>query len=234
VPRRRSASRLDDVIAASIRVFQAKGYRRAQMADVARELGLTAGALYGYVESKAALFDLVVRRGFVSEPSPPPALPVPTPDPGSTLAHLRERFARELALPRLDAALAARRAPADARAELAGIVRELFDLLARHRDGILVIDRSALDWPELASAYLFEARRSLIERLARFLERRMASGRLRRAPDAAAAARFVLESCAWWAMHRHGDPDPLVKDDALAQDCVVDAIVHAFAPPETP
>jgi AcrR family transcriptional regulator len=233
VPRRRPASRLDDVIAASIRVFQAKGYRRAQMADVARELGLSAGALYGYVESKEALFDLVVRRGFGPE-GPPPEIPVRTPEPGATLAHLRERFVRELTLPRLDLALAARRAPADPRAELAGVVRELYALLARHREGIRLVQRSALDWPELAATYFFEVRRSVVERLALFLERRMTSGRLRRPPDATAAARFVLESCAWWAMHRHGDPDPLVKDDALAEECVVDAIVHAFAPPETP
>ena len=72
--------RLDALVDAATGVFIAQGYRRAQMADVAAVLGLAKGTLYLYVESKEALFDLVVRYADAPRPIPPPRqLPVPTP-----------------------------------------------------------------------------------------------------------------------------------------------------------
>src|SRR6266511_285530 len=54
--------RLDDVVRAGATVFARRGYRRTQMADVAREMGVSPGNLYNYVEGKDALFYLVLRR----------------------------------------------------------------------------------------------------------------------------------------------------------------------------
>src|SRR5688572_16792721 len=104
--RKRPAGRLEHLLDCATRVFITRGYRRTQMADVAREMGVSAGALYGYVESKEALFHLLVDRAFTGGPADPPALPVRTPAPGETLARLRERLAMETALPRLAAASA--------------------------------------------------------------------------------------------------------------------------------
>src|SRR5215213_6391283 len=56
------ADRLEDVIHAGATVFARRGYRRTQMADVAREMGVSPGNLYNYVEGKDALFYLVLRR----------------------------------------------------------------------------------------------------------------------------------------------------------------------------
>src|SRR5437016_5671494 len=117
----RPADRLDQLVDCAAGVFRARGYRRTQMADVARAMGIAPGTLYLYVASKEALFDLVVQRAFLDQPpTPPPGLPLPTPGPGVTLQHVRERFAREARLPGLQAALARRRAP-DAPAELAAV-----------------------------------------------------------------------------------------------------------------
>jgi AcrR family transcriptional regulator len=119
VPRPRPADRFEGLRQAALRVFARKGLRRARMSDVAREAGLSAGALYTYFASKEALFDWLVAHG--ADPGPiatPARLPVPTPAPGVTEKRLRESIARALRLPALDAALARRRV-ADPRAELA-------------------------------------------------------------------------------------------------------------------
>jgi AcrR family transcriptional regulator len=110
MPRTRPAGRLDQLIECAVKVFTARGYRRTQMADVAREMGVSPGTLYNYVESKEALFHLVVDRAFLEErPEPPSALPIPTPPAGAMLQRLRERLEIGAALPRLDAALARHR-----------------------------------------------------------------------------------------------------------------------------
>ena len=55
-------ARLDHVVEAAARVFARKGFRRSQMADVAREAGVSPGNLYNYVESKEELFFLVLQH----------------------------------------------------------------------------------------------------------------------------------------------------------------------------
>ena len=213
---------------AALRVFAEKGYRRTQMADVAREMGVSPGTLYNYVTGKDALFHLVIDRAFAPGQSPPPpALPIAAPPPGATLARLRERLAADTALPSLDAALRRRRVT-DAGAELAAVIDELYERIERAWPGIVVLERSALEMPELAHAFYAEMRRGLLERLERYLTARMHAGQLRRALGPA-AARFVLESIAWFAMHRHRDPLPPKIDDAAARAAATDLIVNAFA-----
>jgi AcrR family transcriptional regulator len=226
--RHRSPDRLDQVIGAALRVFAEKGYRRAQMADVARAMGVSPGTLYNYVTSKEALFHLVIDRAFPTDGvSAPPTLPIPSPPPGATSARLRERLSADTALPALEGALRRARA-SDPRAELEAVVRELYGRVERTWLGIVVLERSALELPELAHIFYAEMRRGVLDRLERYLSARMRAGLLRPAPSAA-AARFVLEGIAWFAMHRHRDPLPSAVDDHAARETAVDLIVNALA-----
>src|SRR5437016_13607302 len=105
---RQPETRLSDLIEAAIEVFIAKGYRRTQMADVARAASVSQGTLYNYVESKEALFYLILDRGFSD--APPPArseLPIRTPPMDAIVRRLGERMASEFRLPTLDRAIAA-------------------------------------------------------------------------------------------------------------------------------
>jgi hypothetical protein len=43
-------------------------------------------------------------------------------------------------------------------------------------------------------------------------------------------ARFVVESVAWFAYHRHGDPDSAAIDDATAETTVIDMTLAALRP----
>lgn len=209
-------------------MFAERGYRRTQMADVAREMGVAPGTLYGYVAGKEALFHLVLDRAFATDRADaPPLLPVATPAPGATLARLRERLTADTALPALEAAMRRARV-ADARAELDGVVRELYARIEHAWPGIVVLERSALELPELARVFYAEMRRNLLDRLERYVGARMRTGHLRPVAPAA-AARFVLETIAWFAMHRHRDPFPSTIDDRAARETAVDLVVNALA-----
>jgi AcrR family transcriptional regulator len=137
------SDRFAALIRVATEVFLERGYRRTQMADVAEALGVAKGTLYLYVESKEALFEQVLLHadGPAAIPSPD-SLPVPSPEPGSTLSKVRERLLRDAHLPALTDALARRRV-SNVRGEIEAIFRELYRLLAAHRVAIKLLDRCA-------------------------------------------------------------------------------------------
>jgi AcrR family transcriptional regulator len=215
-------------MAAATQVFSTMGYRRAQMADVARALGVSAGTLYLYAESKEALFDLVVRHGLGAGVAPADlALPVPTPEPGATLAHLRAAIDQAAHWPLLDAALAGRAAK-DVESELTAILSELAGSMRRHRWGLIILARSALDWPELAAVFVGGLRRRVLDALESYLRRRIKTGKLRALPDPAVAAIFINETLAFWVLHRLGDPGYAAIPDDTAERVAIDMLVHAL------
>lgn len=225
--------RMQRLLDAATEVFIDRGYRHTQMADVAEALGVAKGTLYLYVESKEALFDLAVRAADAGEDFRPPAtLPVRTPRAGSTLRFVRERLLAGEELPALRRALGAKGASAG-RAELEAIVREIYAVLARNRRGIKLIDRSARDYPELAALWFQDTRESLTGLLVQYVTRGTKLGVLRPVADPTVAARFVQETIAFWAIHRHWDPHPQRVDEDVARDTVVQLVVDALAPRTT-
>src|SRR4029453_9268492 len=100
VARRIPDDRLEQLVEAAAGVFIEQGYTRTQMADVATALGVAKGTLYLYVESKEALFDLVVRYADAPRPfNATLALPVRTPKPGATVHYVRARLAQRQGAP---------------------------------------------------------------------------------------------------------------------------------------
>jgi AcrR family transcriptional regulator len=228
VARKRPPQRLDELARCAIEVFSERGYRRTQMADVARRLGVSPGTLYGYVESKEALFDLAVRRSF-QEPFGALALPVRAPAPGELVRHVRSAMEREIRRSSLEASLA-RPAPPDVGAELALLLGELYDGLGRNAAALRLLEASAPDRPDLAEVYFARGRAGLVEGLRRYLERRIREGRLRPVPDVAVAARLLLETVAWFAWHRLGDPVPQPMEDAVARETVIAVLARGLLP----
>jgi len=228
MPRKPAANRFNTLIETATRIFIQKGYRRTQMADVTNAMGLSSGAIYRYLESKEALFDLIVRAAASPELlTKEIELPIPTPQPGSTLSYVRQVVLRKGRFPVLEGALGQKKV-GDARVELESIVRELYRVMARDRQGIMLVERSALDWPELAFIWFGEMRARLIDQLASYLESRIVRRQLRPVPDAKAAARLIVETCAVFAIHRHEDPFPTPMDEVLAEETVVDALVNGY------
>lgn len=225
MPRRTPPGRLREVADSACRVFIKKGYRRALLADVGKELGLSHGVLYRYVENKEALFELALVYATNPEAVPSIAVPLPAPPKGRAL-DLVKAWARDRArFPILDSA---GDSAGDSASELAGIIDELYAFVEGNRRLLALIARSALDIPELSDFYYHELRAAYIGQLTGYLYRRTGAGQLRPVSDAGAAARFITESIAWFGWHRKGDPGPDMISDEQARQTVRELLLAAF------
>jgi AcrR family transcriptional regulator len=223
--RKMPPGRLQQLVDCAMRLFIEQGYARTQIADVAEAMGIAKGTIYLYVESKEALFDLVVRSAAGDSPALLPSqLPLPTPRPGATLQFVRKRLEDNPQLPALAAALN-RRTVADPSSELSGIVRELYRTLSGSRFAIKLMDRSVQFHPQLAALWFTQTRGALIQTLADYLERRIRRGQFRKVPDPFVAARVMMEVIVTWAVHRHWDPSPQPMEEQAVEDTVVQFIV---------
>jgi AcrR family transcriptional regulator len=222
------SGRLEHLIEVATETFIAEGYRRTQMAHVAEALGVAKGTLYGYVESKAALFDAAIRCADGREPLPATAdLPIKTPAPGSTVKRLEDRIAEEASGLRLVQVVAAK-VPRDVTSELRGVLVDLYRRANRNRFAIKLADRCASDHPDLAGVWFGRGRWAQHELLMRYLQTRIAVGQLRPVPSIPVAARTVLETVAFWAVHRHWDPSPQAIEEDTVEEAVVDLLVHSL------
>jgi AcrR family transcriptional regulator len=228
VPRKIPDSRFQDLIDAATGVFIAQGYRRTQMGDIAKAMGLAKGTVYLYVESKDALFDIVLRSADAPRPiALPPSLPVRTPARGRTLQWVKHRLAEQPASSTLRAALRRHGGAWDA-TELTGILGELYEAMARNRTGIKLVDRCAVEYPALAKLWFAQGRVAPLLQLTQYLERGIRAGRFRAVSNPTVAARLVIETLVFWAVHRHWDPSPQPFDPRVAQDTVVQMLVGAL------
>ena len=210
-------------------VFTAKGYRRALMTDVAERLELSHALLYRYVESKEALVELAFRYAMGEEVGLVDDGPLATPPKGHILGLIRSWFAVHGSFAMLGAALD--RGPGgDARAELVGIIDELYDFVEQNQLLLLLIESLADDYPELSGELVNDRKGSQNAQLADFLASRAVTGGLRPFADSEIAAHFLRESVAWFAQHRNRDPDARLIDDQRARSSVRELLLAAFVP----
>lgn len=226
--RERSPQRLQAILDAALRVFGQVGFARAQIAEIAREAGVSPGTVYNYVEGKEALMLLCAERAFTPEAPLPTEFPVPASSWDETLAALESGLQAFVRLPLLEKAMASEQPPDDVASELRGIVEQLYDMIAVTRRGATALERSARDIPELAQAYFGRMRRELLGRLSDYVDDRVSRGLIPPVPDSAAAARFIAETVTWFARHRHGDPDAADISDDTARDTAVVLVVRAL------
>lgn len=219
--------RFDHLVDAAAEVFIQRGYRLTQMADVAQAVGVAKGTIYGYVESKEALFALCLRfadrEGAVEKPE---LLPVPAPPPGELSAQIERQLANTAVPPLLSAALELESAE-DPRAELTGVIREVYDVMERNRHRIKMLDR-AVGHPEVAQIWQRAGRISSRNAIRRYIEKRIAAGQLRPIGNTQLAARMVIETCATWAVHIYWDRSPEDYDRIEARETAVDFMVRAL------
>ena len=226
---RKSPRPLTEIADAAVQVFTAKGFRPAGISDIAAALGLSHGALYTYVDSKQALLYLALARAVQPEIVTGLPVPVSAPPPEQVVAMLTTwaRAQNQEALPQVGMG-----GPGTSQAEreLGAIVDALYGFVERNRRAIQLIEQCAADLPELAQWFFVGQRRALLDRLTDYLRGRIAAGKLRPVPDAPAAARFINETIAWFAMHRHGDADSEMLDDDACRATVRHLILAAFLP----
>ncbi len=219
--------RFDDLVDGATEVFIARGYRLTQMSDVAEAVGVAKGTLYGYVESKEALFALCLRWADHRRPvERPETLPVPTPEPGALSAWMKQRLADEAMPPPLAAALERERAD-DPRAELEEVLRSYYRMNERYHRSIELIDR-AVDHPELGEVWQTAGREQARVAMARYIELRVRAGQFRDVSNIRLAARMIIETVATWAIHIHWDRAPEDFDPDEARENAIDFLVRGL------
>lgn len=198
------------------------------MADVAKAMKVAVGTVYLYVESKEALFDLVVRHGSAESADWLDALeiPVKTPARGSTVAFLKEVFDRT-EWPVLEAALK-RKNVDDAAAELEGILREQYGLIHRYRRGLLLLMRSALEFPGLAEVFVHGLRNKLLDYLSRYLAARTKAGHFRETHDLLATTAAMINAITWANLQRPHDPGLMALSDEAVEKSTIDLLVRGL------
>lgn len=217
---------LDEIAAVAGRVFTAKGFRAAGISEVSAGLGLSHGALYTYVQSKEALFYLALLRAVRPRSVHTLATPVTAPPPEEIVALVESWANASFPVP----AAASARQSQPIGEELAEIIDELYEFIRRNREVLALVERCARDLPDLAQLYFVRRRRALVEQLGTYLGERIRTGQLRPVPDVPAAARFIVETIAWFAWHRIGDPDSAMLTDQSCRQTVRHLLLAAFLP----
>lgn len=220
-------TRFADILDVAREAFiQNAGFRRTQMAEVARRAGVAPGTLYLYVTSKEALFEAAI---FASDdPDWPARQRVPyeaRPMPvliEEILARMNENIE---SLSTLRAGVASNRCAGFD--ELVAILGEYHDLVYRRRKVIKLIEACAADFPELAAMYWSNGRSRIASLLVQYLDIGMQSGAIRIVGDPLSSARHIIETFAFWALHRHWDPSPMNFDEETVR---TNAIAFAAAP----
>ena len=110
------------------------------------------------------------------------------------------------------------------------IVRELYARIHETRRAGAVIERAALDLPEIFQVYFLGVRRELFEKMATYVRTRQAADQFESSEDPA-VARFVVESVAFFASHRYQDPAMPPGDDDQVRETVVALVVRALLGP---
>lgn len=214
------AMRLEQIADAALASFSENGFRLTQVADIARRAEVSPGTIYLFADSKEQLFWLAFCRA-MGQPLEGVACATPP------TSEIRSRFAPDGASPSLARFL---RGKADSLPRFETVLSEYWSTIADARIAIQLVEKCARDWPEPAEAFYEELRPAALSDLREYLERGAKAGVCRPVPDVALAARFIVESISWFAMHRHGDMDGRHIDAATARSAALDALEHAYGP----
>lgn len=225
--RAKPAGKLAEIADAALTAFGRNGFRLTQMADIAKLCRVSAGALYGYVDSKEALLYVAVLSG-IGKLDPAMALPVRAASTADMLAALQQEIGRRSHWPFLKAALKREKAASVAE-EAEGIAGELYDLVARDRRLIRLLSICSRDVPEIADFHTHKVRGRYLNDLGAYLKKRNAGGQMKADVATPAAARALIEMVAWMAAHRHNEPIPMPATEAEVRGTVQALFAAALA-----
>lgn len=225
---KRQRRRLEDLIRTATTLFIRKGYRRTQIAEIARTMGVAPGTIYLYVSGKEGLFNLLIQYHFFGlDLDGELELPMPEPEPEQNLALLKEQLPALFKYPGFNQAKTTQN-PESVRDEFKVVINEVYNILFDYRYGLRLIERSALDWPELADFFYLDLRNRLLSELQSYIELRIDGGYFNPVVNTEAAARFILASVAYYSSNSEFDPYPDSYSDEEGRETVVELTANAF------
>jgi AcrR family transcriptional regulator len=205
-PRVTPENRIPDIIRAAAEVFSRKGYRLAQMEEIAKEAGVSKATLYYYFKNKIHLFYHLLEYGVPRDDSfVAPQEEAPSITEGDMLQILQDRLQKRTSLKSVNTLLRENEEAIDLADELGNILAEIWDLQESNRVQIIILEKSVTEFPELANIYDEYARRRVLHQLERYIESRIRVGAIRRLGSVPAVARMIMESMSWFGWKQVGD-----------------------------
>jgi AcrR family transcriptional regulator len=192
------ADRISEIIRAAAQIFARSGYQQAQMEEIASEAGVSKATLYLYFPGKLQLFHYVLEHGTPADGvSVRPGDVALARTEAELLPHLARELQRQSRLHNVDLCAAAPPEDVDIAAELEAILGEMWDLFDAHRVQIVILEKSAQEFPGLAAVYDRYARKRVFEQLESYLQLRMEQGAIRKLHSLGVVARLIMETMAW-------------------------------------
>jgi AcrR family transcriptional regulator len=214
----------EQVVQASAQVFIRNGYVRTQVQDIADELGVAKGTVYLYAESKESLLGAAIRYADGHDPLPERAdLPLRAEGISEVAEMVRSRLSVEIGTLVLH-----QTKPGSV--DLAALVVDLYQRLARHRIAIKLVDRCASEIPELARVWFGEGRGDQVDALEALLTEGHQRGDLAVPGPPAFIARTIVELVALWSVHCQFDSRTDGLDDSTIAPVLGEFIARAVRP----
>lgn len=210
------------IVDAAAMAFALAGYQRTQMVDIASRAGVALGTLYRYAESKEELFAAALARGVGQDPAALGEL--------GSIRDVEEFFASNLAWfgwvgEQVASALFVRGAPMP----FSGAMAAIYDSIVARRFALRILDRSAHDLPRLSEFYVRQIREPALEGITAYLAAMQRADRITPLANTEASARLILETCAWFAMHRLFSPGGARISDEDARQTTLAHLKAAFS-----
>lgn len=215
-------NRIKDIVRAAITVFRQKGFRQAQMGDIAKEAGVASGTLYTYFESKSHLFVYVMMNG-----APEDGKSMPSPEASSArleedlIEILRKNIKQRARFSSVDRFLKTEVENIVLAVEIATILEEWWNMMERNHVQIAIIEKSATEFQEIAEIYDKHARGYTIDQIEEYLSLRIRQGVIRKLNSIRGMARAMTESLSWFAWKQfEREPVPHYKKSDILPDMV--------------
>jgi len=169
------------------------------MEEIARMANVSKATLYYYFKSKVHLFYYVLVTGIPKDGAvPPPPESVAVHGEKDFLQLLQKRLKKDARFESIEKFTKTESSTYDLNGEIAEIIEELWDMCAKNRIQIIILEKSAFEYPELAETYDKYVRKEILNQLERYLMARMSQGVIRPLSSAAATARLIMESVSWF------------------------------------
>lgn len=215
--------RLQQLYDAASSLFIRQGYARTQVSDIARQAGISVGAVYSLFTGKRTIFQFLLKCTIAPEfLDGELTLPLDAEVFVGLDAELEEVFAANAADYR-------RPLEKGGLYTYSEMLSSAFDLVSRYGIGVLLVEKNTKEFPQLAASYAGH-RRHFFDTTAAYLDKFIAEGQVRTVPDAGLATRVIVETLAYWGMHIRHDvyqPDKALPIDTAKQVCL-DALLHAY------
>lgn len=217
MPRTAPPDRLRELIAVAAASFVRHGVHHTQMDDIAADVGVSKGTIYRYVTSKESLLAAVLEYG--DHPDRLPASgSLDASDLGEVSQRMRRGLGRSVTALHLSEVLTSIRSgtkPIDFGDDVERVAQGLFEMMAAHRVQIMVMDRCAVELPELGRDWYSSGRYALVDLLGEYLSLSQHESII----DQAVLARSIIELITVWAVKIPWDPAPRAYTTDLASEC---------------